>query len=1064
MIKYFTSHPTAANLLMVIILIAGIMSVNGLLVSTFPEFDLGEVEIIVEYPGASPTEVEETVCLLIEDSLEGIPGLDEFELNAKEALAKVTVKMLPGFKFQSFLNDVKTRIEAISEFPDLVDSVTVQEKNSTEPVISIAVSADLPLSDLKLEAEQIKRELLEVEGINKVQIQGISKHYLRIRLSENKIRALGLDPQTIATKVFSQNIEMPGGIVKTTNTEYLIRYSDKRKTIDNLKEITILTAPSGTRISLGMVAEIEDTFEPFDIRTTFNNKPAILLSIEKNDKESSTKVFDTAQKFLIDKQASLPHGVSISFTRDYASLVKDRLDMIKTNGVQGFILVFVVLLLFFKPNQSFWVAAGLPVSFAGAFFFMNQFGISLNMISMVGLLMAIGLLMDDAIVISENILAKKTSGLSVYNAVIAGTAEVLPGVASSYLTTICVFGGLMFLDGDLGRIFSDMPTVLLIVMSVSLIEAFLILPHHLFASFSKESDKNTEKDNSINSSEKDNSDRSSEKNNSDKSSNFHNFIEKVFKKIEIKILVPSVKFCIKHRYAFIGTLIFVFLLSAAMMAGGILKFSALPEIDGDVMEARLIMPSGTPKNITESNVKKIVESLKLVNIKKTEELKAHGLNESFVKNYTVRYGINADTNETGGHLATITADLITAEKRTGRLDDAIDLWRYLTKTLPGAETTSFKEPFFGPAGKPIHIRLYSNNFKTLLTSADKITQVLKNYSGIHDVIHDLRLGKPELQIKLKPSAEMLGISATEISRQLRASFYGVEGLTLYENEEARELAVELSRYDQNKLSVLDDLKIISSDKRKIPLYELVDLKSTRGLSQISRVNRKRCVNIYAEVDKTKANVIEVLGELKKGPVKTLLEEKQDLRVEFKGEAETMGDVRPSMLRSIILGIIGIFIILSFQFKSFKEPIFIMGAVPLALIGVVWGHIIMEYNISMPSMVGFISLAGIVVNNSILMVQFIGINMKKSKNHNGVTKGLSLSEAAVCAASQRFRPILITSMTTVAGMLPLLLEKSLQAQILIPLTISVIFGMTISTVLILYFIPAIYSIVDDFKKK
>jgi multidrug efflux pump subunit AcrB len=577
----------------------------------------------------------------------------------------------------------------------------------------------------------------------------------------------------------------------------------------------------------------------------------------------------------------------------------------------------------------------------------------------------------------------------------------------------------MFLDGDLGRMFKDMPKVLLLVMSVSLIEAFLILPHHLFSSFSKNS-PGPENSNSI-----------------------HTKIDRKFEFFKNNYLAPLIKKAIQYRYIFVGFLIFIFFISAAMIAGRRLKFSALPEIDGDVIEARLIMPAGTPVNITKKHVNKIVSALKQAD-----------KDNNYVLNITEKYGINQDANESGGHLATVTADLLTAEKRKGRLDDLTNRWRDSTGILPGIESISFKEPFVGPAGKPIHIQLYSRHFHVLEHISRKLVKALSEYEGITDIISDMRSGKPEIRIKLKESAEALGISAMEISSQLRSAFYGSEGGIIYNNEEPREIAVELSRYDQTSLTVLDDFRIQDKNNNKIPLYELVEVVYARNLSQISRTNRKRCLNIYAEIDKTKGNVIEIMGEIEKSIVKPVQALEPTLTYEFKGEIETMNDVRPTMGRAVMLGIIGIFIILSFQFKSYKEPVLIMGAVPLALVGVVWGHILMGYDLAMPSMVGFISLAGIVVNNSIILVQFIGINMAAKK--------ISLSQAALEAALQRFRPILITSLTTVAGMTPLLLEKSLQAQILIPLTISVIFGMSVSTLLILFFIPAIYTILDDFK--
>ena len=485
MIKFFAKHPTAANLLMIVIALSGIISLKGIIRETFPKFALKTAEVRVVYPGASPVEIEYSVCSRLEDKLEGIPGVDEIISESREGMARVVVSISQGYDFSRFLNDIKTEVESISDFPDMVEQITIREIGRNDPVVSIAVSGEISYSKLKIYAESLKSRLMELSTVNLVTLDGVSDMRLKISIDEEKLTRLGLSISDVAKKIKFMNIEVPLGLIKTEKKEYILRYSDLRKTPSEMGKVVIHSGSDGSEVLLSEIAEIKETFEFEENRIIFDERHAILLKIEKNPADDTLNIFAEIKNFVDQERLVLPSGIKLELTQDISSNVSDRLNLIIDNGLLGIMLVFLVLYMFFGFKLSFWVSLGLPVSFLGGLFMMKMLGMTINMLSMVGLLLAIGLLMDDAIVISENIAtATLNAGDNYMQAGIDATLEVFPGVFSSYLTTVGVFGGMMFLDGDLGRLLKAIPAVLLLVMSVSLIEAFLILPHHLIHSAS----------------------------------------------------------------------------------------------------------------------------------------------------------------------------------------------------------------------------------------------------------------------------------------------------------------------------------------------------------------------------------------------------------------------------------------------------------------------------------------------------------------------------------------------------------------------------------------------------
>ncbi|MFQ3198428.1 MAG: HAE1 family hydrophobic/amphiphilic exporter-1 [Paraglaciecola sp.] len=1021
MIRFFAAHPTAANLLMLLLVGIGAVTLPQIKRETFPVIDTYSVDIRVPYPGATPVDVEQGICLILEDALDGISFVDEKICQARQNVGLMTVKMLQKGDFSQFLDDIKSAVDGISDFPLDTEIATVTETGRTQNVISVALTADLPRGELKDLAEFLKKRLLLNPQIPLVDIQGFSKRQLRVEVTNANLRSYSLSLQQLGDLIARQNLDLPLGSIETNFREIQLRFNDERRNRADLADLVIFSGEAGNDVHLGDIATISDTFELAEEKVSYNGQSTALLKINKNTIDDSLRVLQAVEAVVAVEQAKLPTGVNLSLTQDATSIVKDRIKMLVTNAWQGLLLVFAVMWLFFTIRYAFWVVMGLPISFLASAFVLGQMGITINMISMVALLLALGILMDDAIVIAESIGNQMKKGVEPLQAAIEGTKAVARGVASSFVTTLCIFIGLVFIEGDLGQILKVIPIVLISVITVSLIEAFLILPHHLYHSLSHGVKK--------------------------EQSTFRLLFDQKFANLRHQVFLLVEKL-VAFRYAFIGAVVALFFVSISMLGSGILKFAAFPNIEGDMLQARILMPSGTPLHQTEAVVERLLTALRT-----SEQEFRPDEKQPLIKAITVSHHENADAFEAGPHLATITVDLLTAQVRHTKMQSLINSWRENAGTIAQAQTISFKEPAVGPSGRAIEIRLFGEDYQQLSQASFELQHWLSGYPGVNNLLDDLRPGKPEYEISLKSGANSLGIDGQTIANQLRAAFQGIKVLETSVEQETFDVTVILAHESRDEFIDFDNFAIVNPvTKAVIPLSSIADIKSVRGYSRTSRVNNRRAVTVYGDINPDVNNTKQVMTDLISRWVPQFKAQYPTLDYSIEGETKNSGTTESSMMRALVLGLFGVFILLSFQFKSYVEPLVVLVAIPLALIGVIWGHLLMGLQFTMPSMLGFVSLAGIVVNDSILLVEFV----KKR-----VTNGMSVHDAAAKASHDRFRAVLLTSITTIAGMTPLLFETSLQAQILIPLATSIVFGIATSTLLVLFVIPCLYAILEDF---
>ena len=1020
MIRFFTAHPTAANILMLLLMVVGIVSVPSMVRQTFPDFSQGAVQVTVTYMGATAEEIEDSVCERVEDAVANVSYIEEVRCLTREGSAAVTINMQEEGNIDTFLAEIKTEVEAIDNFPDLAEDPVVRQLNKTDGVIHLAITGPMSAPHLKVYAEEIKDQLLRLPLVSLVELDGFSDRQLRIEPRQSALREYGLTISSIADIVAKQSLDLPSGAIEAREREVLLRFADERKGIAELENLVVIGGETGAEVTLGQIARITDRFEDDEDKILFNGERAAVLQITKNKSEDALRIKDEIEAFVNEVRMTAPEGVTFTLTRDVTSIVRDRLSMLTKNAAQGLVLVFLVMWAFFNIRLSFWAVMGLPISFLGTVALMVAMGFTLNMLSMVGLLIAIGIIMDDSIVIAENIATHRHKGKSALQSAIDGVREVLPGVVSSFATSVSVFLPLAFISGDIGKVLRVVPIVLIMTLAVSLIEAFLILPHHMLHAAGRRQDNR-----------------------------FRRWFDAGFETIREKLLGRVIDRLVEWRYLTVGVVLMIFLASIALPASGVLRFKAFPDLDGDIVQARLLLPQGTPLAQTEVQVTRILEALDRTEAALADQMPAGG---GLVVNTNVAFNSNPDTNEAGPHLATVTVDLLTAELRGVSINEITGLWRQEIGTIPDAIALSLTEPSLGPAGAPIDIRLYGDDLVTLEKASLDLIGKLNGYEGVFDLKNDLRPGKPELLITLKEGATELGLDADRIAKQMRAAFQGTTASEIQVGSESFEIDVRLPKDDQNSLGDLAYFVVTTSDGTQVPFTSVANVERSRGYSQITRIDGRRAVTIKGDLDPAVANMNQIMADLQGGYFQELKMKYPGVTLGLEGEAAEQAETATSMIKGFALGILGIYLLLSFQFRSYLEPIVVMLAIPMAFIGSIWGHVIMGLDFSMPSMLGFASLAGIVVNDSILLVAFIKMRAKEKA---------SLPHAARQASRDRFRAVLLTSLTTIAGMLPLLFENSLQAQVLVPLVTSLSFGLMASTLLVLLIVPVFYTILSDF---
>ena len=938
MIGLLARHPTAANLLMGLLLLAGLIVLPSLLRETFPDITPQQVEVQVVYPGATSQEIEESICQRIEDAVDGIQYVREIGSEAREGLAIVKIEMDEAGDITVFKDEISTELDAIAnQLPTDAEEPLIRQLGLTMPVLSVLVTGELSVVDLKAYCEDLKRRMQLSPGISIVEVSGFSDHQFRVELSTEALQRFGLSVQDVASTISAQNISLPAGGIEGDDRDLLIRLVEQKRSALELEDLVVKETSAGAEIRLADLGEVVDVFELDEQKVLLKETRAGKLTIKRTRQEDQIRVAEVARAFLEAERLRQPR-LNLFVSGDGSVLVQDRIALVVKNGWQGMILVFVTLTVFFNWRLSFWVAASLPVSFIGAIFLMPVFGLTINMMTLVGMLLGIGILMDDGIVIADNVAAHRARGKNPLQAAIDGVKEVQVGVFSSFITTVCVLGPLAFISGDIGKVLASIPFMLILVLSISLIEAFAILPAHLGHSLQHDPLDNPPR--------------------------YRAAFERAFSHFRDKIFGNVVDLAIQWRYLFVGTVVGTTLAALALVVGGIVPFSIFPAQEGDTLAARLTLPAGTPLSRTEAIAQEVVAALEAVD-EELSPFQADG--QRLVNSYNIEFGKNDEAFESGPHVATINVDLLDNEDRKTSLDDIITSWK--EEVGSPADLLEFRvgQTRLGPAGRAIEVRILGSSLPQSKRVAREVMDWFNQFRGVRNVGDDLRQGKPEIQVKLKSGALAKGLNASSVAGQLSAAFQGVTADEIQIGQESYEIDVRLGRDEQDSLADLDYFQLVLPDGQQIPLDTVATIEHARGWSRIARIDGQRVVTVLGDVDASLVSGNSLVAKFKDEYANELQEKYPGVSFDFEGESAEGSKTLDSMLTAMSIGLAGVFVLLSFQFGSYLEPLIVMLAIPLSLVGVFTGHWLLGVDLSLPSMLGFVSLSGIVVNDSILLV-------------------------------------------------------------------------------------------------
>lgn len=1045
MIRWFTQNGVAANLLAAITIVAGLFVANTIKLELFPNLELGIVRVNVPYPGAAPVEVENGIVELIEDRVNDIDGVKKMTGIAAEGSGAVLLEIERGYDATDIADKAKVRIDAIDNFPEQAEEPQVEKLTIREEVISVAVMGNASDATLKEIAERVRDELKVRSDISQVELDGIRDYEISINVSETALRRHDLTFDAVASAVRDSSVDIPGGAIKSRGGEILLRTVGKAYRGGDFKRIPLITGEDGTRVTIGDVAEVNDGFVDDPLFTRFNGERAVVLQIFAVGDQSALEVADDVKRLTGEIEQGLPDGVRLEAFRDFTYYLKGRLQMLIKNGIYGLILVFAVLTLFLRPSLAFFVMLGIPISFLGAILVLPFLDITINLASLFGFILVLGIVVDDAIIVGESVFTsfQKHGGPGV-EASVEGTRRVAIPVTFAVLTTAVAFLPILTIPGFFGKFFYPIPVVVIATVMWSLVQSKLVLPYHLtLCRVGKGGERSSigwlrRQQRKV-------------------ADGLERFVENVYR--------PTLQWALKLRYLTVAGFIAVLVVILGLFLGERLRFIFIPTVPSDYIVGKLVMPEGTPVELTERGIEQMHEGME----KLIQEMKEEGLGNPF-QNFVITIGAQpfadsggpmGDTQaKRGTHVAELAVELVKSEDRIGGgpskkllAPELAKRWRELMGTIPGAKEVSFNANAAGGSGMPIDIELSGRDFDRLQSVSEEIQDKLGSYDHLFDIKDSYASGKREIKLKIKSAAQVLGLRQADLGRQVRAAFYGIEAQRIQRDRDDVKVMVRYPPDERDSVENLEDLRIRTPDGRAIPFYEVADYEIGEGYSTITRVDRRRVINVTADADKEVADM-----ELIKEDLQRYLSERIDATTgvtwSFAGEAREQADIFASLRQMVPITLFMIYALLAVPLRSYLQPIIVMVVIPFGLIGAIGGHILLGRPFSLLSVLGFVALAGVVVNDSLVLVDYINTARRAGK---------PLRQAIQDSGALRFRPIVLTSLTTFVGLLPVLFETSLQAQFLVPMAISLSFGVLFATLITLLLVPSFYFILEDIRK-
>lgn len=1030
-IAWMARNGVTANLLMAAFLLGGLLMMTQVKQEVFPEFDLDLISINMIYPGASPEEVEQGIVKAIEEEIIGLDGIKRVSSTAREGVGSVVIELLLGANANKALQDVKNAVDSIQSFPEDAERPIVSLLTNRNQVISLVLHGEQSEKILKDLGEKVRSDLLDNEGITLVELNGVRKPEISIEISQENLRKYNMTLNMVARRIDAAALELPGGRVKTEGGEVLVRTTERRDWAREYADLPIIINNDGTKVLLRDIATIKDTFEDTDLYTSYMGEPAVRIDVYRVGDQTPREVSDTVKAYVEKLEGELPPSVSVSIWNDYSEILDDRIDLLVRNAMFGLVLVLFFLGLFLDIRLAFWVTLGIPIAILGSMLFVPAVGVSINMISLFAIIVTIGIVVDDAVVVGENIFSMRQRGYTYMQAAIRGAQQMAMPVTFAILTNIAAFLPLMFVPGITGKFFIVIPQMVLGIFVVSLIEALFILPAHL---------------------------SHKAKNESGGIIGWLNRRRAWFPKFIVmlrdKTYLPTLRFALQWRYATMSLAVVLLFVTFGLIGSGRVEFSFMPKIESERISVVATLPFGSPVEET----RKVQEQL----IETANEIIEENGGESIIRGMFSQLGsaqidggmVNVGSALGGGHATNVQIYLVPLDDRDISAAEFVREWNRRNKNLVGLETLTFSYSAGPGSGQPISFLITHPDTATLEKAAAELAEALEGYTGVRDIDDGFTGGKEQLDFEMKPTAQSLGITALDLARQVRASFFGAEALRNQRGRDEVRVYVRLPEEERRSVYNVEELIIRAPGGQEIPLKEAATVKRGRSYTEINRVDGKRVLNVTADIEEGTANAGKVIAEITSNELQEILGKYDGLSYLLDGEQRDQAEAMSALGFGFIMALFGIFALLAIPFKSYFQPIIIMISIPFGIVGAVIGHMVMGYELSIISMFGIIALAGVVVNGGLLL-----INQANKVHWAGDTP----FNAAMNAGKRRFRPIVLTSMTTFIGLAPMIFETSLQARFLIPMAISLGFGILFSTGISLVLIPCLFLIIFDFKK-
>ena len=1040
-VTWMAKNHVAANLLMGFIMLSGLFAMLQTKKETFPEMSLDQVQIQIPYLGATPAEVEEAVCKRVEERVRGLEGVRRVRSTAAEGMGVVSVEIERGVDISKLLDDIKNEVDRIATFPAETEEPVIKELTRRNQVIDVVLYGDVDEKALKTAAELVRDDLRTSGVISQVELSGVRVDEISIEISEDALRRYGLTFAQVANAVRRTSVDLPAGSVESEDGEILLRTQGLMRVGREYEDIVVLTRPDGTALKLRDISTIVDGFEDNDLVSRFNGQPAAVVSAYRTGDQNALDISAYVHEYVEEKRLALPAGIHIDSARDDARILRSRMDLLIRNARLGLVLVFICLSLFLDLRLAFWVMMGIPISFLGAFVLMEPFDASINMLSLFAFIVALGIVVDDAIIVGENVFAHREKGKNFLRAAIDGALEVGTPVVFSIMTSVVAFMPLFFVDGMMGKFMSVIPVIVISVLILSLIESLFILPAHLSSEgngvFSRAFNWAFARPLS-----------------------WHKKVSTVFdgglKRFVKNAYLPTLRLALTNPLSSTALAIALMLGTFGMIAGGHIKFVFMPNIESDWVNISINMPQGTTVTQTSKVVQFIEE--KTIVLRGQIDLET-GDDDSIFRNIFTSIGDQPTGRRTSfsavagasgqGHLAEISIELKPSEERTVGSTEIESRLRQMVGEVPGPESIIFSSSLFS-TGDPISIELASANFDQLLLAVDRLKGKIAEYSGTGNIRDSFQEGKLEMKLQLKPAARTLGLTLNDLARQVRQGFYGDQALRFQRGSDDVRVMIRYPKEERRSMADVRGMRVRTPQGAEVPFSEVATVDIGYGYASIQRTDGQRVVTVSGSIDEKVANGDEINGDIEANFLPALLQDYPGLRYRFGGEQAERNDSLQSLFFNFIIALFTIYILLAVPFKSYTQPLVVMSAIPFGIIGAVWGHIIMGLDLALLSMFGIVALSGVVVNDSLVLLAYY--NQLRDE-------GRPRSEALLEAGAQRFRPILLTSLTTFFGLLPMILEKSVQAQFLIPMAVSLGFGILFATFIILIGVPVAMKMLE-----